>query len=94
MVNLFGGTGESSGLDIYRWDGEQMGLVLDANGYAREINSPGEEETGEFMVTTQNLIRDPSAGGCTRITTTYEWNGSLFVQRDQTREEGVDCFDG
>jgi hypothetical protein len=67
---------------------------LDAEGYTVEIFDPGQGTTSQFMIVTQSLIRDPAAGGCTLIRTSYEWDGTIFTQAEQTREEGVECFEG
>jgi hypothetical protein len=91
-VSTFGGPSESSGLDLYRWNGTSMERVLDANGYVLETNSPN--GTTPFRITTQSLVRDPAAGGCTRTTTTYEWDGAAFVPIEEIRDAGVDCLDG
>ncbi|GAB4581493.1 MAG: hypothetical protein Fur0022_42400 [Anaerolineales bacterium] len=93
-VSIFGSTRENSGLDLYRWTGMEAEQVLDANGYVVDVVTPGANGLPPFRITTQSLIRDPAAGGCTRTTTTYEWNGTMFIQIEEIRVEGVDCLDG
>lgn len=90
-VSIFAGESEISGLDLYRWDEGRMEKVLDANGFVQGFSPPG---TAPFQITTQSLVRDPAAGGCTRTTTTYEWNSTEFIQLEEFREEGVACLDG
>ncbi|NUM48023.1 MAG: LysM peptidoglycan-binding domain-containing protein, partial [Anaerolineales bacterium] len=93
-VSIFGSTDENSGLDLYRWIGMEEERVLDANGYVSQVFPPSADGTPPFRITTQSLVRDPAAGGCTRTTTTYEWDGSAFVVAEEIKEEGVDCLEG
>ncbi|HNB54722.1 MAG TPA: LysM domain-containing protein, partial [Anaerolineales bacterium] len=89
-ITIFAGEGQHSGLDLYQWDGTALQQVLDANGFAKEFTPPG---TTPFRITTQSLVRDVAAGGCTRTATTYEWDGTAFVPVEEIREEGVECLE-
>ena len=93
VIHMFDETWQAEGLELYRWDGEQLFLVLSARGSIKEIFSSGAGPTAIFTITTDNLARIPDTSRCTHTTTTYEWNGSVFTQKDQTQEETVSCID-
>ena len=86
-------------LRVYRWDGEQMSLVLDAPAAALdddkyELNISGQERdpSKPFTITTFTYgAPDPVKGVCDWTYTVYAWNGEIFEQVDQWVESGRHC---
>ena len=86
-------------LRVYRWDGEQMSLVLDAPAAALdddkyELNISGQERdpSKPFTITTFTYgAPDPVKGVCDWTYTVYAWNGEIFEQIDQWVESGRHC---
>ncbi|MFQ5616031.1 MAG: LysM peptidoglycan-binding domain-containing protein, partial [Anaerolineales bacterium] len=92
-ITAFGGDPAFAGLDVYRWDGEQMTLVLDANGFVEgPIRDLPQAGGAPFTISTQNLAYDETTAVCTRTTTTYEWDRETFVEAGVDVKEGADCF--
>jgi hypothetical protein len=86
-------------LRVYRWDGEQMTLVLDAPAAALdddkyELNISGQERDPDqpYTITTFSYgSPDPIKGVCDWTYTVYGWNGEAFEQVDQWVESGRAC---
>jgi hypothetical protein len=84
---------------VYRWDGEQMVLVLEASAAALdndkyELNISGQERDPlePFTITTFTYgLPDPVKGVCDWTYTVYAWNGENFEQVDQWVESGRHC---
>ena len=86
-------------LRVYRWDGEQMVLVLDAPAAALdddkyELNISGQERdpSGPYTINTFTYGgADPMSGMCDWTYTVYAWNEENFEQVDQWVETRESC---
>jgi len=93
------GGGYRDVLRVYRWDGEQMMVVLEAPAAALdddkyELNISGQERdpSQPYKITTFTYgTPDPVKGVCDWTYTVYAWNGEIFKLVDQWVESGRAC---
>ena len=89
-ITGFGGSGMDSGLRIFSWTGEEIDLVLAAEGFLTHVF----EESNPLSFQTRALEYDPLSRACTETITTYEWREAGFIVTYEVITTGLECFNG
>ncbi len=93
-VTAFGLSEADGGMRIYSWDGEQVELVLNTEGFLVGTIGGLEEHPETFTITTQRLTYNADAGTCFRTTRVFQWENDRFILVTEFVEEGLECFGG